>query len=247
MEFETRTLGELKRIGFSDKEARVYIAILALGQGDVTDIARRSALKRSIVYVVLEHLLGQGAVSIVPGTKIKRYSASDPEVLLQKSESAIVSLRRSLDYYVNFEKANGGAIVKFYDKPAAMEAVYAEQDRGKDLKIISSGQHLVSALPTTWENWKSKIKSREISLKGWKYLLNTKDKGTDTAQIFIDGGATVRFLAGKGEAQFDFVIWDKSVSITSLEHKPNMTVIESKKIHDSFSYFFDLLFANASS
>lgn len=247
MDFETRTLEALQKIGFSDKEGRVYLAVLSLGQGDVTDIARKSSLKRSIVYVLLEKLLKAGAVSTVPGTKIKRYIASDPAIVLQQSESAISSLRHSLDYYVNLEKGNAsGALVKYYDTPEGMAAVYADQDRSKNVRIISSARHLVSALPGAWENWQRLIKNKEISLTGWKYLLNAKDKGSETAHIFINGGADVRFLAEQGESLFDFVIWDKSVSITSLEHKPNMTVIESKKIHDSFEYFFDLLFANAS-
>ncbi|MBI5469770.1 helix-turn-helix domain-containing protein [Candidatus Kaiserbacteria bacterium] len=247
MDFETRTLEGLQRIGFSDKEARVYVALLSIGQGDVTDIARKSALKRSIVYVVLERLHDAGYVSQLPGLKIRQYAPTDPDVVIHQSKSALLLLERSLDYYSNLEKTSQSAArVRYYDSLAAIEAVYAEQNAAGNLKITSSGKHLMKTFPSVWKDWKEKIESGEISLKGWQYMLNAQDRGTEVAKILRTHGATVRFLSGKGESLFDFVIWDKSVSITSLEHKPNMIVIESKKIHDSFEYFFDLLFANAS-
>ena len=43
-------------VGFSEKEAAVYLALLELEVAGVTEIAKKSNIKRSSTYVVLESL-----------------------------------------------------------------------------------------------------------------------------------------------------------------------------------------------
>ena len=50
----------LRNFGLNDKEARVYVALLELGQTTAYAIAERSGLKRPTVYVILDDLRQKG-------------------------------------------------------------------------------------------------------------------------------------------------------------------------------------------
>ena len=68
-------LRTLTDFGFTDKEARVYLALLELGEGNVTHIAQKTGLKRAIIYIVLERLMQQGYASRTGRGKVQRFTA----------------------------------------------------------------------------------------------------------------------------------------------------------------------------
>lgn len=71
----------LKRLGFSDIEASVYLALNQGGQLHVADIARKTGLFRPAVYRALAALEKRALVSAVVGFKQKRYAAAPPAAL----------------------------------------------------------------------------------------------------------------------------------------------------------------------
>jgi len=82
---------ELQKIGLSDKEARVYLANLGLGQSSVQNIAHKAGVNRATTYVVLESLIKKGLCSTFSQKKKTYYIANDPELLttlfkIQKKE-----------------------------------------------------------------------------------------------------------------------------------------------------------------
>ena len=77
---------KLKELGFSDKEAQVYLALLGLGSSPVSVIAKRAGINRSTAYVILESLLGRGLVSITKRGSLKLFNSTPPERLIQYLE-----------------------------------------------------------------------------------------------------------------------------------------------------------------
>ncbi len=72
---------EIKKLGLSDKEAKVYLALLELGQAPPSEIASYSGVNRATTYVILEELKKRGlATSLEKGKKIN-FAAEPPERL----------------------------------------------------------------------------------------------------------------------------------------------------------------------
>ncbi|MCB9798699.1 hypothetical protein H6758_03160 [Candidatus Nomurabacteria bacterium] len=63
---------KLEELDFSDKEARVYLALLELGYASPAQIATKAGIKRTTVYNVLPELLKRGFISktFVKGKKV---------------------------------------------------------------------------------------------------------------------------------------------------------------------------------
>ena|SRR3989338_984581 len=51
-------------LGFSEKYANIYLAILELGEASVIEIAQKAGLKRTTVYNILPDLLHRGLIKV---------------------------------------------------------------------------------------------------------------------------------------------------------------------------------------
>lgn len=73
----------LLKVGLSEREISVYLALLAMKTGRVSAIARSAKQSRSHTYLVLQSLEEKGLVSHIERGKILHFVAERPERLLQ--------------------------------------------------------------------------------------------------------------------------------------------------------------------
>src|SRR5438105_1212652 len=73
----------IEKLGLSDKETKVYLAALSLGEASVTDLARQAALKRSTVHLAIGELIMLGLLSETKKNKRRIISAVHPRRLLE--------------------------------------------------------------------------------------------------------------------------------------------------------------------
>ncbi|OGG47628.1 hypothetical protein A3D66_01305 [Candidatus Kaiserbacteria bacterium RIFCSPHIGHO2_02_FULL_50_9] len=79
----------LTDFGLSEKEAKMYLALLELEVATVNEAARTAGVNRSSAYVVLESLKKQGFVNMSGDKKIQQYVAASPEILLKVAEDSV--------------------------------------------------------------------------------------------------------------------------------------------------------------
>lgn len=94
-------------MGFDEKEAKLYLALLELGEAGVQEIARKSGLKRTTVYHILEALKIRGIVSLAKKGKKTLFVAEDPrsigedikekEAIFKKSLPQLLSMANILE------------------------------------------------------------------------------------------------------------------------------------------------------
>jgi len=86
----------LKLLGITDKQAKVYSALLSLGVGSAKAVSVRAELKRPTTYVILDELVGLGLVMVVPRSKKNLYRALNPELLLEKRKQELREVENKL-------------------------------------------------------------------------------------------------------------------------------------------------------
>jgi len=86
----------LENLGLSDKEAKVYFALLKNGTGSAHSLAEASGLKRPTVYVILDNLISKKVAYLIPKTKKKLYRATPPERLIEIAEMKIEMVKKRL-------------------------------------------------------------------------------------------------------------------------------------------------------
>src|SRR5438128_1840655 len=73
----------IEKLGLSEKEAKVYMAGLKLGETSITDLARASFLKRSTTHLAAQHLIMLGLFSETLKGKRRIIAPVHPRRLLE--------------------------------------------------------------------------------------------------------------------------------------------------------------------
>jgi len=108
---------ELQKIGLSDKESKVYLAALELGQASVQNIARKADVNRATTYSILEALIKKGLCSTTEKEKKVFYFTSPPESLLSIFELKRKQMETEEDAFKNLLPDLNSIFNKQADKP----------------------------------------------------------------------------------------------------------------------------------
>lgn len=82
--------------GFADKEAAVYLSVLEAGESPISNIAKKTQLKRSTVYHIVDSLQLKGVVSVNTRRGIQYISALSPRILIDRFKKSAQMAERVL-------------------------------------------------------------------------------------------------------------------------------------------------------
>lgn len=91
---------DLKKIGLTDGEIKIYSALLDLGETTRTQLAKKSGISPSKIYDVANRLLEKGIISSVIKNGIIHFSAANPERIkdfLETKEQEIQKEKQLID------------------------------------------------------------------------------------------------------------------------------------------------------
>jgi sugar-specific transcriptional regulator TrmB len=83
-------------LGFSEKKAKVFLALLQLGETNVIEISLKAKLKRTTVYNILPELINEGLVAVTSISGHKRYFVTDPRIIIKILENKIENTKSLL-------------------------------------------------------------------------------------------------------------------------------------------------------
>lgn len=244
-------LKELQDVGLSEKEARVYLASLELGQATADRLAKYAKVNRSTTYVQLESLMNQGLVSTFDEGKKTYFAPESPELLkrlLARQKDEVSARERDLTQILpvllrQYEGAGERPVVHFFPGKEGITSVREEVLKTKDKKtyIIFS----VGLL--------SKIYSQDIldEYSDRRKELNIHSKGIYIHEAYfeiadLDELTERRFMPpDKLPLTIDITVFDDKTAIYSLKGNLFAMLIESKQIAASMKMIFDFLWQHA--
>lgn len=92
-------IDELKVLGFSNGEIKVYKAVLEIGRTSLNRIQQKTGIERRNIYDILNKLIEKGIVSFTTENKTKVYRATHPSQLketIEEQEGSLQSLKKKL-------------------------------------------------------------------------------------------------------------------------------------------------------
>lgn len=98
----------LKDLGLSDAEIKLYLASLELGEAVIADIAEKAGIKRTSAYLVAESLKEKGMLRSLKKKKKTYLYAEDPRKLQERLEERKMTLEKAIPELL--------AIANFLDK-----------------------------------------------------------------------------------------------------------------------------------
>lgn len=241
----------LKRIGLTDGEIKVYLALLELGSTTIGKITKISGISGSKVYEVLDRLIKKGLVSSVVKNNVSQFEATSPERIIdyldekrKQIDSEKEEINKIIPELILKQSNNKKSEAKIYTGLEGLKTV--NQDIINSLKKgeewLSMG---LTEQPEPWEIYFNK-KQQERARKGiiHKHLINEKYNSLYQKRKKLPN-TQFKFLPKELEMPTSTEIYSNKVAIFILvKENPMAIVIESEEVSKSFRKYFYHLWKN---
>ena len=242
---------QLEQIGFQEKEARVYLACLQLGQDTAYHIAQKCALKRATVYFTLNLLVERGLVSIWKTKKATLFRAANPKKLftqIKRKEETLTEIFPLLQSIYNFDEDRPN--IQVFEGREGVRQIYAEiveyAGKGKEILCWGDISHIWDLLEDVTQKYLAQAKNRRFKIRE---ILNEGEKNKEYVKSISKNknpNHKIRFLAeNEIFSGNDNIVFGNKLAIFSTQNKLFATVIESQDIAKSYRILFELAWKSA--
>lgn len=241
-------LDELKQLGLSENEARVYVAMLELGPSVVVEIARKAGINRPTTYVQIESLNKKGLISTQTKGKKQFFIAESPdklELLIENELKTIENKKNELNTLLPellnlFNTSGQRPSVKFFEGREGVLALQKEFLKTDAMPIygITSLDNVFEIFP---EYEKTYIK-RRVQKKIPSKTIYTSRKGPVLKESDETSLRESKYVKpDELPLGVDITILKDKVAIVVLKGQISGTLIENKEVADSFRAIFELV------
>lgn len=251
---QTNTLIEtLIDFGLSEKEAKVYISLLELEIATVGEIAKKSDVNRSSVYVVLELLKKRGFVTTSGDKTVLHYIAVSPEVILKNAEDLAVKqneIRKKIDDIVPelnalHKDTKIKPRIRIFEGKQGLINAFEDSLKCKEklMRVSSSAGSLFRILPEYFPGYVERRQKLGIKMHG----IHPNDmEGQQLIKADINHFDNA-ILIPKDKYNFpaDLAIYDNKIAYMSAEKGGIAIIIEIKEMSDVMKNVFDMAFEEA--
>jgi sugar-specific transcriptional regulator TrmB len=244
---------KLRKLGLTDYESKIYLALLDIGEGTSGDIIKKAEIHTGKIYEILESLKNKGLISEVSKNNIKQYSATEPKRIydylnvkkkeLEKTEEEISAIMPLLldkvrsasknpikiEVYTGFEgfKTAFSKEMNKYSKDTELLVFGIQPKINYDKKVSDFFSYKVYP-----ERKRKKVLTRKI-----------KDISSRNIKSSSDYPKKVKYLDYKSLTIVE--VYKDLVMIESYLKNPIILVIESEEVANSFKDQFEILWKMA--
>ena len=238
----------LQELGLTDKEAVIYLSLLAVDHASVLGLAEKTKIKRPTVYVVLEALEKKGLVSETQIGKKVHYQAEPPERLgmfIDRQRTVLeeqkTRLKEMLPQFKSLEKKQGERpMVKYFEGRdgivSSLEDFFDTDDKGGVTYLIYPQDLLLNIFtPEEKEKYRNLRINRGITSK----VLYTYEKGEIKSD---ETGKRAKIDEKKYPIKCDINIYQDRIRINTLGKSLSGIFIRSQDLADTLRSLFDIAY-----
>lgn len=240
----------LQSFGFSEKEADVYIALLELGKGTVTEISRKAGINRTTGYDILASLAAKSVINISGKEPKQEYAAESPTAitryLKQQAALAAENIKKSEEIVPELELLHAlknRPRIRFYEGSAGLQHVYEDTlTSSEQIRAYATIDDMHKALPNYFPEYYKRRAKMGISIRG---IVPRTDQGLERQRYNAEEKREIAFVpADKYYFSPEINIYDNKIMIASWREKLGI-IIESEEIADAMKKMYELAWAEA--
>lgn len=237
-------------LGFSQNETAVYLSLLRLGKGTVSQIARKAHINRTTGYDILDNLISKGLASISGKEPKQEYVAESPDALRSFTESGLEhaksNLRRAenlIPQLKSLHHIGGRPQVQFYEGTEGLIHVYEDTLTSHEpIRAYATVDDMHKALPRYFPAYYKRRAAKGIFARG---IIPKTPMAIERATHNAEEAREIAFVpADKYYFSPEMCIYDNKLMIASWREKLGI-IIESAEIADAMKKVFELAWAEA--
>lgn len=237
-----KTLGKL---GLTQNEIKVYLALLATGSTTSGAVIRESELHRPRVYEALDRLISRGLASFVIKNNRKHFEASAPERLNDIVEGMRRDVREAVPELkkISNSERKGEATTLFLGVRgirSVLDSLLEELNSGGEYADFGVGGRFREVMGPYWDVWqKSKVEQRITS----RCIFNERLRGS---KLLRDYRGKARFVPEEYHCPSDTMIYkDKIILFIWNANPPTAVLIRDAETARGYMNVFNWMWKNA--
>ena len=240
----------LQSFGFGEKETTVYVALLELGRGTVTEISRRAGINRTTGYDILSSLANKGLVTISGKEPKSEFAAESPEAIVtylkKEAERTVEQIKKAegLIPELNLLHAKQNRPkIKFYEGTEGLRHVYEDTLTSTEpIRAYANVEDMHKGLPNFFPTYYKRRAEKNILIRA----IVPKNSGGEERKAYDAEEKREIALVPPEKYYFspEINIYDNKIMIASWREKLGV-VIESAEIADAMKKIYELAWAEA--
>lgn len=235
----------LQTLGINEKQAKVYLALLALGTSPVKKIAEKCELKRPTVYVYLEEMQKVGFIQKITIGKKEYYQALSPKTLEKLLDENVSSFKKHVQELELIQQTEQGRpSVTFFEGEKGINTIYEEIKKSRELIFWSDLSSVERIFPESYRKInqatiENKIYTREI-------IADNADARASSKRWSATAGEYYSSRLASGPIFNDSIIYDNVVCFLRLQEFNLFVVrIEDVTIATTMKTLFNMAWHSA--
>lgn len=240
----------LQSLGFSEKESGVYMAILELGKGTVTEISRKAGINRTTGYDILDNLVAKGVVSVSGKEPKQEYAAEPPEAitdyLKKRAQELEESIKKSKEIVPELSviySAKNRPRIRFYEGIDGLKHVYEDTlTSSEPIRAYATVDDMHKTMPTYFPEYYKRRAGKGIAIRA---IVPKTALASERHQYDEKEKREIAFVPpDKYYFSPEINIYDNKVMIASWREKLGI-IIESAEIADAMKKIYELAWLEA--
>ncbi|MGV8168722.1 MAG: TrmB family transcriptional regulator [Candidatus Nanoarchaeia archaeon] len=238
---------ELKDFGLTENEAKVYLALVEIGDSTMTPIRNKSGIHTSRVYEALNSLIEKGLVSYFLKNNVKNFKAQDPAVMFNILGEKKEKLQRIIpEIELLRSKSSPQHSVSVYEGYKAAKQIF-DNLLGKcgpkdEILVLGAQPESVHFMGTTFFR---QYTARRIKKKVKMRIIFNWDAEKTAKEYKKFAYTEARLLPKDVLAPTAINIHPDEITILLLKEKPIVFDIASKDIAASYKSYFEYLWKHS--
>lgn len=161
---------QLQELGFSEKEAQIYISLNTYGPSPASTLAKRTNIKRGSIYDILNSLIEKNVVTSFQQGAYTYFGIDDIKKVIQQEKEKVKIAHEVVDILKTLQQTQETIDIQYYNGEEGYKEMYEDilQAKTDEIRVFIHLDNFHSVLdPIYEEKWtlkriKNKIKARLI-------------------------------------------------------------------------------------
>ena len=227
-------LKELKTIGLTNGEIKVYSAILNIGSSAVNNIHEKTGLERRAIYDILNKLIEKGLISYTVEKGKRTYQCSPMNKLKEEASKRKKELEKFERLIPDIEKIHNSSKpktnIEIFRGKEGIKSVFEDLLNYKKGYFIGGRWYVTKEMPVFWSHYnKRRIKKR---MEWYNLVLHDAPKTPTRKYVYV------KFLPPEFSGS-PSIIWIYGNKVVNLLWGAELFafMIESKEIADNYKKY----------
>lgn len=239
---------DLRQLGFSEKKAAVYLALLGLGRGTAAELATAARVKRTTVYDLLEELRAEQLVSVTFVGNKRYFAVETPENLRLLAEDRLRTVDRLLPGLKELFNRNSRLTrVRYFEGVEGLRYVHEELLRVKSGEYFYFGS-ISGFVDALGRDYLDNFVRRRITRGIWSNAIRIRSQEVDSPEL-MPGDENLRRVRYLSRSLPDHVanltLYDGKIAICSTSEENYAMIVESREMFTILKLIWDCMWEAA--